>query len=109
MFRSTPELYFRVSSLHRAETSLETSEGFQPNKTVTSYSEPESSDLQTGSILRGDNGRNQKDGMELVSETGSIKTAVQRKGGKHCDCRTAAELEILLDGQPLDHQPYSGE
>ena len=104
MFRSTPELYFGYH-FAQGRNQLGNSEGFQPNKTVT-YTESKNSDPDRF-YLTGD-WQNQKDGMELVSENRKHKTAVQRKGGKHCDCKQRGKLEILLDGQPLD-SPYSRE
>ena len=102
MFRSTPELYFGYH-FAQGRNQLGNSEGFQPNKTVT-YTESKNSDPDRF-YLTGD-WQNQKDGMELVSETGSIRLLYNAKE-VNIVTANSGELEILLDGQPLD-SPYSG-
>ena len=101
MFR-TPELYFGYNFAQN-RNQLGSEEGFQPNK-IVSYSEPEKIDLHkfylTGKWL------NHEDSMELISETGSIKLLYNAKE-VNIVTKNDAELEIFLDGQPLDSK-YSG-
>ncbi len=101
MFR-TPELYFGYYFAQN-RNQLGNDEGFQPNK-VVKYSEPGNIDLHkfylTGEWL------NHEDSMELVSDVGSIKLLYNAKE-VNIVTENSAELEILLDGQPLDSK-YSG-
>jgi hypothetical protein len=101
MFR-TPELYFGYKFAQN-RNQLGSDEGFQPGKTV-SYSEPEKIDLHKF-YLTGD-WKNYEDSMEMISETGSIKLLYNAKE-VNIVTDNNAELEILLDGNPLSSE-YSG-
>ena len=101
LFR-TPELYF---GYHFAQNrnQLGSQEGFQPEKIVT-YSEPDNIELHkfypTGTW------KNHEDSMELTSETGTIKLLYNAKE-VNIVTENNAELEIFLDGNPID-SAYSG-
>ena len=101
LFR-TPELYFGYYFAQN-RNQLGSSEGFQPEKTVT-YSEPDNIDLHkfypTGIW------KNHEDSMELISETGTIKLLYNAKE-VNIVTENTAELEIFLDGKPIDTE-YSG-
>ena len=101
LFR-TPELYFGYYFAQN-RNQLGSQEGFQPEKIVT-YSEPEKIDLHkfypTGVW------KNHEDGMELISETGTIKLLYNAKE-VNIVTENNAELEILLDGTPID-SGYAG-
>jgi len=101
LFR-TPELYFGYKFAQN-RNQLGSDEGFQPGKTV-SYSEPEKIDLHKF-YLTGD-WKNYEDSMEMMSETGSIKLLYNAKE-VNIVTDNNAELEILLDGNPLSSE-YSG-
>ncbi len=98
----TPELYFGYK-LAQGRNQLGSSEGFSQNK-ITTYSEPGSIDLHKFYLV-GD-WANLEDSMRLESESGSIKVLYH---AKQVNIVTAnnAELEIFLDGVPLDEK-YSG-
>ena len=101
LFR-TPELYF---GYHFAQNrnQLGSQEGFQPEKIVT-YSEPENIELHK--FYPTGDWKNHEDSMELVSETGTIKLLYNAKE-VNIVTENNAELEIFLDGKPLDSS-YSG-
>ncbi len=101
MFR-TPELYFGYNFAQN-RNQLGSDEGFQPEK-IVSYSEPDNIDLHKF-YLTGD-WKNYGDGMELVSETGSIKLLYNAKE-VNIVTENDAELEIFLDGEALPAK-YSG-
>ncbi|MGB0856076.1 MAG: redoxin family protein [Nitrosopumilus sp.] len=101
LFR-TPELYFGYQFAQN-RNQLGSNEGFQPGKTVT-YSEPDNIDLHKF-YLTGD-WKNHEDSMELISEIGTIKLLYNAKEVNIVTDREA-ELEILLDGEPLPAK-YSG-
>ena len=101
LFR-TPELYFGYQFAQN-RNQLGSDEGFQPEKIVT-YSEPDNIDLHKF-YLTGD-WKNHEDSMELISETGTIKLMYNAKEVNIVTDREA-ELEILLDGEPLPAK-YSG-
>lgn len=101
MFR-TPELYFGYKFVQN-KNQLGNEEGFQPGKTVT-YSESNKTDLHKF-YLTGD-WKNYEDGMELVSDTGTIKLLYNAKQ-VNIVTENDAELEIFLDGEPIPAK-YSG-
>ncbi|QMU55302.1 MAG: redoxin domain-containing protein [Nitrosopumilus sp.] len=101
LFR-TPELYFGYKFAQN-RNQLGSDEGFQPGKTV-SYSEPAKIDLHKF-YLTGD-WKNYEDSMEMISETGSIKLLYNAKE-VNIVTDSNAELEILLDGNPISSE-YSG-
>ena len=96
LFR-TPELYFGYYFAQN-RNQLGSSEGFQPEKIVT-YSEPDKIDLHkfypTGTW------KNHGDSMELLSETVTIKLLYNAKE-VNIVTENDAELEIFLDGKPVD-------
>ncbi len=98
MFK-TPELYFGYKFAQN-RNQLGSHEGFQPGNTV-SYSEPESIDLHK--FYPVGQWRNYDDSMELISDTGTIKLLYSAKE-VNIVTENAAELEILLDGQPLSSE-----
>jgi len=95
LFR-TPELYFGYKFAQN-RNQFGSEEGFQPGKTI-SYSEPVNIDLHKFYLI-GD-WKNYEDSMELASDTGSIKLLYNAKE-VNIVTNKGAELEILLDGQPL--------
>ncbi|MFB5616256.1 MAG: redoxin family protein [Nitrosopumilus sp.] len=99
----TPELYFGYKFAQN-RNQLGSEEGFQPGK-IISYSEPEKISLHKFYPV-GD-WKNYDDSMELVSETGSIKLLYNAKE-VNIVTENNAELEILLDGNPLPIE-YSGK
>jgi thiol-disulfide isomerase/thioredoxin len=100
LFR-TPELYFGYNFAQN-RNQLGSNEGFQPGKTVT-YSEPENIDLHKF-YMTGD-WKNYGDSMELASDTGSIKLLYNAKE-VNIVTDNNAELEILLDGNPLPSEYF---
>ena len=98
----TPELYFGYK-LAQGRNQLGSAEGFNQNKIVT-YSEPDSLDLHKFYLVG--EWANLADSMKLESDFGSIKVLYH---AKEVNIVTAndAELEILLDGVPLNKN-YSG-
>ena len=98
----TPELYFGYK-LAQGRNQLGSFEGFNPNKIIT-YSEPNS--VQLHNFYPVGDWLNLEDSMRLESDSGSIKV---RYTAKEVNIVTAnsAELEIFLDGVPLDEK-YSG-
>ncbi|MGV7226297.1 MAG: redoxin family protein [Nitrosopumilus sp.] len=101
MFR-TPELYFGYKFAQN-RNQLGSEEGFQPGKTI-SYSEPPRIDLHKFYPI-GD-WKNNEDGMEMTSESGTIKLLYNAKE-VNIVTENNAELDIYLDGKPLP-QEYSG-
>ncbi len=100
MFR-TPELYFGYKFAQN-RNQLGSEEGFQPGK-IIAYSEPEKIDLHKFYLIR--DWKNYEDSMELVSETGTIKLLYNAKE-VNIVTENSAELEILLDGEPLPSEYY---
>ena len=98
----TPELYFGYKFAQN-RNQLGSDEGFQPGKTV-SYSEPEKIDLHKF-YMTGE-WKNGADSMELISDTGSIKLLYNAKEVNIVTDKDA-ELEIILDGNPLSSE-YAG-
>ncbi len=100
-FRS-PELYFGYK-FAQGRNQLGSSEGFNQNK-ITTYGEPNS--VQLHKFYPVGDWLNLEDSMRLESDSGSIKV---RYTAKQVNIVTAnsAELEIFLDGLPLDEK-YSG-
>ncbi len=100
LFR-TPELYF---GYHFAQNrnQLGSQEGFQPEKTVV-YKESDKIELHkfypTGKW------KNHKDSMELISESGEIKLLYNAKEVNIVTTNNA-EIEILLDGEPLSKNSF---
>jgi hypothetical protein len=98
----TPELYFGYN-LAQGRNQLGSVEGFNQNK-VTTYKEPDSLDLHKFYLV-GD-WTNLADSMRLESDSGSIKVLYHAKE-VNIVTSNSAELEIFLDGMPLDEK-YSG-
>jgi len=100
-FRS-PELYFGYK-FAQGRNQLGSAEGFNQNK-ITTYSEPDS--VQLHKFYPVGDWLNLEDSMRLESDSGSIKV---RYTAKQVNIVTAnsADLEIFLDGLPLDEK-YSG-
>jgi len=100
-FRS-PELYFGYK-FAQGRNQLGSAEGFNQNK-ITTYSEPDS--VQLHKFYPVGDWLNLEDSMRLESDSGSI---LVRYTAKEVNIVTAnsAELEIFLDGLPLDEK-YSG-
>jgi len=98
----TPELYFGYN-LAQGRNQLGSVEGFNQNK-ITTYSEPESLDLHKFYLV-GD-WANLEESMKLESDSGSIKVLYNAKQ-VNIVTANSAELEIFLDGHPLDEK-YSG-
>jgi len=99
----TPELYFGYN-LAQGRNQLGSVEGFNQNK-ITTYSDPLSLELHKF-YLTGD-WINLKDSMKLESDSGSIKVLYHAKE-VNIVTSNSAELEISLDGAPLDEK-YSGD
>ncbi len=99
----TPELYFGYK-LAQGRNQLGNEEGFNPNRTI-SYQNPEKLDLHKFYLV-GD-WKNLKDSMKLESGSGSIKVLYHAKE-VNIVTSNVAELEIFLDGMPLDEK-YSGK
>jgi thiol-disulfide isomerase/thioredoxin len=99
----TPELYFGYK-LAQGRNQLGSEEGFNQNK-ITTYKEPDSLDLHKFYLV-GD-WTNLQGSMKLESNSGTIKVLYH---AKEVNIVTAnnAELEIFLDGQPLNEN-YSGK
>ena len=95
LFR-TPELYFGYKFAQN-RNQLGSEEGFQPGQIVT-YSEPEKINLHN--FYPVGQWKNYDDSMELISETGSIKLLYNAKE-VNIVTDGDAELEILLDGEPV--------
>lgn len=100
-FRS-PELYFGYK-FAQGRNQLGSAEGFNQNK-ITTYSEPDN--VQLHKFYPVGDWLNLEDSMRLESDSGSIKV---RYTAKQVNIVTAnsADLEIFLDGLPLDEK-YSG-
>ncbi len=92
----TPELYFGYD-FAQGRNQMGSNEGFSPEKTVT-YHEPNNIELHK--FYPVGEWKNLEDGMELVSNNGSIKL---HYNAKEVNIVTAnmAKLEILLDGLPI--------
>jgi len=99
----TPELYFGYN-LAQGRNQLGSSEGFNQNK-ITSYLEPDNLDLHKFYLVGTWN--NLKDSMRLESDSGSIKVLYHAKE-VNIVTSNRADLEIFLDGKPLDSK-YSGD
>lgn len=95
LFR-TPELYFGYKFAQN-RNQLGSEEGFQPGMIVT-YSEPEKINLHNFYPIG--QWKNYDDSMQLVSDTGSIKLLYNAKE-VNIVTEGDAELEILLDGEPV--------
>ncbi len=98
----TPELYFGYK-LAQGRNQLGSEEGFNRNQ-ITTYNEPQNLDLHKFYMV-GD-WSNLAEGMRLESDTGSIKVLYHAKE-VNIVTGNDAELEIFLDGVPLDEN-YSG-
>ena len=98
----TPELYFGYK-LAQGRNQLGNAEGFSQNQ-ITTYGEPVNLDLHKFYLV-GD-WANLQDSMKLESEKGSIKVLYHAKQVNIVTSNNA-ELEIFLDGIPLDEK-YSG-
>jgi len=100
-FRS-PELYFGYK-FAQGRNQLGSAEGFNQNK-ITTYGEPDS--VQLHKFYPVGDWLNLEDSMRLESDSGSI---LVRYTAKQVNIVTAnnADLEIFLDGLPLDEK-YAG-
>ena len=98
----TPELYFGYN-LAQGRNQLGSVEGFNQNK-ITTYSEPNS--LQLHKFYMVGDWANLEESMKLESNSGSIKVLYNAKQ-VNIVTANSAELEIFLDGLPLDEK-YSG-
>jgi thiol-disulfide isomerase/thioredoxin len=98
----TPELYFGYN-LAQGRNQLGSVEGFNQNK-ITTYSEPKSVQLHKFYMV-GD-WSNLEESMKLESNSGSIKVLYNAKQ-VNIVTANSAELEIFLDGLPLDKK-YAG-
>jgi len=98
----TPELYFGYK-LAQGRNQLGSPEGFNQNVTIK-YTDPSSLDLHKFYLVG--NWKNLKDSMKLETETGSIKVLYHAKE-VNIVTSNHADLEIFLDGVPLDAK-YSG-
>ena len=99
----TPELYFGYK-LAQGRSQLGSSEGFNQNKIIT-YSEPGKLDLHKFYLVG--TWKNLEEGMKLESDSGSIKVLYHAKEVNIVTSNNA-NLEIFLDGVPLDSQ-YAGD
>ncbi|HUT05690.1 MAG TPA: redoxin family protein [Nitrosopumilaceae archaeon] len=99
----TPELYFGYN-LAQGRNQLGSAEGFNQDK-ITTYNEPDN--IQLHKFYPVGSWTNLEESMRLESNSGSIKVLYQ---AKEVNIVTAnqAELEIFLDGVPLDEK-YAGE
>jgi len=100
-FRS-PELYFGYK-FAQGRNQLGSAEGFNQNK-ITTYGEPDS--VQLHKFYPVGDWLNLEDSMRLESDSGSIKVLYTAKQVNIVTANTA-ELEIFLDGHPLDKK-YAG-
>ncbi len=100
-FRS-PELYFGYK-FAQGRNQLGSAEGFNQNK-ITTYGEPDS--VQLHKFYPVGDWLNLEDSMRLESDSGSI---LVRYTAKQVNIVTenSADLEIFLDGRPLDEK-YAG-
>ena len=98
----TPELYFGYK-FAQGRNQLGSPEGFNQNQ-ITNYAEPEKIDLHK--FYPVGKWSNLEDSMKLESDTGAIKVLYH---AKEVNIVTAnmADLEIFLDGNPLDEK-YAG-
>jgi len=100
-FRS-PELYFGYK-FAQGRNQLGSAEGFNQNK-ITTYSEPDS--VQLHKFYPVGDWLNLEDSMRLESDSGSIKVQYTAKQ-VNIVTANSAELEIFLDGLPLNEK-YAG-
>jgi len=98
----TPELYFGYKFAQN-RNQLGNPEGFKPNNTVD-YSFPES--IQQNFFYLEGTWKNLQGGMELISESGSIRLPFYAKE-VNLVASNDAVLEILLDGHSISSE-YSG-
>ena len=101
LFR-TPELYFG-HYFAQNRNQLGSEEGFQPGKTVT-YSEPDKINLHNFYPIG--KWTNNKENMQLASDTGAIKLQYNAKE-VNIVTENNAVLKIFLDGEPLPEK-YAG-
>ena len=99
----TPELYFGYH-FAQGRNQLGNDEGFNPERIVT-YSLPENPDLHY--FYLDGQWKNLEDGMELVSESGTIQLLYRAKEVNIVAGNTA-QLEIFLDGKPISNN-YAGD
>ena len=102
MFK-TPELYFGYKFAQNRDQ-LGSQEGFRPGSIVT-YADTDRIE-QDKFYLTGD-WKNHDDSMELISDTGVIKLRYSAKQ-VNIVTKNNAELEILLDGEPVAAK-YQGD
>ena len=100
MFR-TPELYFGYKFAQN-RNQLGSEEGFQPGNIVT-YSD--NSDTELNKFYLTGDWKNHEDSMELISEVGTIKVLYNAKE-VNIVTENNAELEIFLDGDPLNEKYF---
>ena len=101
LFR-TPELYFGYKFAQN-RNQLGSDEGFQPEK-IVKYNEP--NNIELNKFYPIGNWKNNKDSMELIGSTGSIKVSFNAKE-VNIVTENKAQLEIFLDGIPLTEK-YAG-
>ena len=101
-FSKTPELYFGYD-FAKGRNQLGSNEGFRPGSTV-SYLEPDK--IEPHKFYPIGDWKNYGESMELVSETGVIKLLYNAKE-VNIVTENSADLEILLDGEPLSAE-YAG-
>jgi len=92
----TPELYFGYKFAQN-RNQLGSDEGFQPGKIVTYLDQ---SNIELHKFYLTGEWKNNKDNMELVTETGTIKLLYNAKEVNIVTDKNA-ELEIFLDGKPV--------
>ena len=92
----TPELYFGYKFAQN-RNQLGSDEGFQPGKIVTYLDQ---SNIELHKFYLTGEWKNNRDSMELVSETGTIKLLYNAKEVNIVTDKNA-ELEISLDGKPV--------
>ncbi len=98
----TPELYFGYK-FAAGRDRLGNDEGFRPEREVT-YSIPEGQEVHY--FYLDGTWRNLEDGMELISESGTIVLHYYAKQ-VNIVAGNPAELAVLLDGEPIA-QPHAG-
>ena len=93
--RTTPEIYFGYHLALPYRNYIANPEGFNP-ETAVSYMMPESL-IQDKFHMSGE-WYNGKDGMTLLSESGSVFFTILCQGGKYCSCKLC-NVEFKLDTQ----------
>ena len=97
----TPELYFGYKFAQN-RNNLGSNEGFQPEKIVT-YTEPKK--IEANKFYPIGDWKNYSDSMELTESNGNIKMYFEAKE-VNIVTNNYAELEIFLDGTPLNEKNF---